>query len=81
MKSAYDKGRMEWEFEVGDWLYLRLQPYRQTSLVLRRSQKLSPHFYGPYWVLERIGVIAYGLDLPLGTKIHPVFHASFLRSN
>ena len=43
--------------------------YRQTSLALRRSHKLSLQFYGTYRVLERIG-------LPSGSKILPVFHVS-----
>jgi len=31
MKKMVDARRTEREFEVGDWVYLRLQPYRQTS--------------------------------------------------
>ena len=59
MKTPYDQGRVEREFVVGNWVYLRLQPYRQTSLALRQSHKLFPLFYGLYHVLERIGSVAY----------------------
>ena len=41
-------------------------------------QKLSHKRYGPYKVLERIGSLAYRLELDPGLKIHDVFHSSRL---
>eukprot|EP00253_Pinus_taeda_P027776 PITA_27776 len=58
------------------WVFLRLQPYKQTSLKDKGCQKLSPKFYALYQVLQRIGEVANKLALPPIAKIHPVFHVS-----
>jgi hypothetical protein len=39
---------------------------------------MAPKFYGAYIVLRRIGQVAYQLDLPNHSKLHHVFHVSFL---
>jgi hypothetical protein len=43
---------VEHSFEVGDLVFLRLQPYRQSSLKKNGTEKLQPCFYGPYKVIE-----------------------------
>ena len=47
MKFYANKHRSERAFEVGDWVYLRIQPYKQTSLSVWKDYKLAPKFYGP----------------------------------
>jgi len=56
--------RREVSFEVGDYVYLKLQPYRQTTVAFRSSLKLSPRFYRPFQILSKVGLVAYRMDLP-----------------
>ena len=50
------------------------------SLRIGRKGKLSPHFVGPFEVLERVVPVAYRVAfLPSMSKIHNVFHVSTLR--
>jgi hypothetical protein len=80
MKQEEDQHRREMEFEVGDWVFLRIQPYKQMSLKKQTmDNKLEPKYYGPYKVLQRIGSMAYKLELPPSSRVHPVFHVSCLK--
>lgn len=42
MKIQADEHRSDVSFAVGDYVYLKLQPYRQTSVAFRSSMKLAP---------------------------------------
>ena len=80
MKQQADNNRSEREFEVGDQVFLRLQPYKQMSLKQKnKDNKLAPKYYGPYKVLQKIGSMAYKLELPPSSHIHLVFHVSCLK--
>lgn len=70
---------MERTFQERDMVYVRLQPYKQSSLKKSGSKKLKPHFYGPFKVLRKIGEVANALELPKESSIHNVFHVSCLK--
>lgn len=79
MKKFTDLNRTEREFTDGDWVYLRLKPYRQLLVDARQNQKLAPRYYGSFEIEVKVGKVAYCLQLPPESKIHPVFHVSSLK--
>ena len=79
MKARYDAKHRPVHFQIGDLVLLKLHPHRQLSLSSSKYTKLSPRFYGPFPIIAKIGTVAYKLELPSSTKLHPVFHVSCLK--
>nr|GEW20098.1 reverse transcriptase domain-containing protein [Tanacetum cinerariifolium] len=65
------------EFEVGDMVMLKVLPWKGV-IHFRKHGKLSPLYIGPFKTIERIGPVAYKLELP--EKLHGI-HNTFLVSN
>jgi len=78
-KSYSDVRRCDLEFEVGDWVFLKISPMKGVMRFGKKG-KLSPRYIGPYKILRQIGQVAYELELPSELEfVHPVFHVSMLR--
>ena len=78
-KSYADVRRRELEFQVDDWVLLKVSPIKG---VMRFGNKanLSLRYVGPYKILKRVGKVAYDLELPAElAAVHLVFHVSLLK--
>nr|GFA29956.1 putative reverse transcriptase domain-containing protein [Tanacetum cinerariifolium] len=77
--QIFDLKRKPMEFQVGDKLMLKVSPWKGVVRFGKRG-KLNPRYVGPFKVLERVGDVAYNLDLPEElSKVHNTFHVSNLK--
>ncbi|GKD30591.1 putative mitochondrial protein [Tanacetum coccineum] len=79
MVSLANKNITDRSFEVGTWVFLLLQPHRQVTVRQGQYHKLSSKYFGPFQIIEKVGKVAYKLQLPSHSLIHPIFHVSQLK--
>ncbi|GJR70391.1 putative reverse transcriptase domain-containing protein [Tanacetum coccineum] len=78
-KSYADKRRRPIEFQVGDRVMLKVSPWKGV-IRFRKRGKLGPRYIGPFRITDRVGKVAYRLQLPVElNSIHNTFHVSQLR--
>ncbi|GJX70773.1 putative nucleotidyltransferase, ribonuclease H [Tanacetum coccineum] len=78
-KSYADLKRKPMEFQVGDKVMLKVSPWKGVVRFGKRG-KLNPRYVGPFKVLEKVGEVAYKLELPEELiRVHNTFHVSNLK--
>ncbi|GJR12274.1 putative reverse transcriptase domain-containing protein [Tanacetum coccineum] len=78
-KSYADKRRKPLDFSVGDFVLLKVSPWKGV-VCFRKKGKLAPRFVGPFEFIEKVGPVAYRLDfLEELNGVHDTFHVSNLK--
>jgi hypothetical protein len=78
-KSYHDKRRKPLQFELGDFIYLKVSHTKGVQRFGIKG-KLAPRYIGPYGIVEACGPVAYKLKLPPKMSvIHNVFYVSQLK--
>ncbi|GJW80932.1 hypothetical protein Tco_0144907 [Tanacetum coccineum] len=78
-KSYTDLKRKPMEFQVGDKVMLKVSPWKEVVCFGKRG-KLNPRYVRPFKVLEKVGSVAYKLELPEElSRVHNTFHVSNLK--
>nr|GFA78769.1 putative reverse transcriptase domain-containing protein [Tanacetum cinerariifolium] len=75
-KSYADKRSKPLEFSVGDYVLLKVSPWKGV-VRFGKKWKLAPRFVGPFEIIEKVSPVAYRLDLPEELNgVHDTFHVS-----
>ncbi|GJY99898.1 putative reverse transcriptase domain-containing protein [Tanacetum coccineum] len=78
-KSYADKRRKPLKFSVGDYVLLKVSPWKGVVRFGKKG-KLAPRFVRPFEIIEKAGPVAYRLDFPEELNgVHDTFHVSNLK--
>ncbi|GJT06527.1 putative reverse transcriptase domain-containing protein [Tanacetum coccineum] len=78
-KSYADLKRKPMNFQVGNKVMLKVSPWKGVVHFGKRG-KLNPRYVGPFKVLEKVGSVAYKLELPKElSRVHNMFHVTNLK--
>ncbi|XP_070036834.1 uncharacterized protein [Nicotiana tomentosiformis] len=78
-KSYLDVCRRDLEFKEYDWVFLKVSPMKGIMWFGKKG-KWSLRYVEPFKIIQRIGVVAYKLELsPEMSLVHLVFHVSMLK--
>ena len=72
-KLAYNRRHQPLFMKVGEWALLRLHKGYSILATARVTKKLTQQYVGPFRIMEKVGCLAYKLDVPPDWRIHPVF--------
>ena len=72
-KVHYDRSHQPLFMKVGDWAMLKLHKGYSIPSSVGITKKLTQQYVGPFQIIERIGRLAYKLEVMSDWKIYPVF--------
>nr|GEU80312.1 putative reverse transcriptase domain-containing protein [Tanacetum cinerariifolium] len=78
-KSYVDLKRKPMKFQIGDRIMLKVSPWKGI-VRFGKQGKPNPRYVGPFKVLDKVGIVAYKLELPQElSRVHNTFHVSNLK--
>nr|GEY95138.1 putative reverse transcriptase domain-containing protein [Tanacetum cinerariifolium] len=79
LKSYPDLKRKLMDLQIGDRFMLKVLPWKGVVRFGKRG-KLNPRYVRPFKVLDKVGTVAYKLELPQElNRVHNTFHVSNLK--